>query len=89
MKENVRSREQLEKERFLRGLIPLAELERREEELRANSEQVLRRLTASAQESLDGQAAQEARPALVRTAKALWLVSHHRPEPEDMPGFYW
>jgi hypothetical protein len=85
----MRSRRRLEQERFLRGLIPFRELERREEELRANSEQILRRLTASAQESLDGQSAQDARPALTRTAKALWLVSQHRPDPEDMPGFYW
>ncbi len=89
VEEHMRSRRQLEQERFLRGLIPVRELERREEEMRTHSEPILKALTASAQASLDERSVQEARPALTRTAKALWLLSQHRPAPEDIPGFYW
>ena len=81
--------QRLEKERILRGLIPTSELERREEELRLCSEQMLTSLTRNAEAVLKERFLQEIRPALVRTAKALWMVSRYRPLPEDAPGFYW
>ena len=89
VEEHMRSRRQLEQERFLRGLIPVRELGKREEELRTHSELILKGLIASAQASLDERSVQEAQPALTRTAKALWLTSQHRPAPEDIPGFFW
>ena len=80
---------QLERERIIGGVIPEADLKQREAELRARSEQVLQVLKGSTREELLRESLAEILPSLVRTAKALWVVSRQRPPADDMPAFYW